>query len=124
MFRDLTHQKSKRLVEQLVDFVAESESHLKENEFLLPSTEILESAFDLYKQLEGQHSKGRFISLLAAFGCLLGDTTPDIINEPFGRVKVKDVKAWIGRKIGVTTRSRRLTAYKQYKSATKTVVAV
>ena len=31
------------------------------------STEILESSFGLYKQLERQHSKGGFTTLLAAF---------------------------------------------------------
>jgi hypothetical protein len=35
------------------------------------STEILESTFALYKQLERQHSKGGFTSLLAGFGALL-----------------------------------------------------
>ena len=59
--------RSNGLVNQLIAFVLESEKQLNEGEQGWLSTEILESSFGLYKALEGQHSKGGFTSLLAAF---------------------------------------------------------
>ena len=54
---DLAHATSRQLADRLIDFVADAERHLKEGERLPMSTEILESSFGLYKQLERQHSK-------------------------------------------------------------------
>ncbi len=58
------HKTSRELLKRLLKFVLEAEELLKENERLPLSTEILESCFSLYKQLERQHSNGGFTSLL------------------------------------------------------------
>ncbi len=63
----LVHATSKEVAARLTAFVAEAEVQLREGERLPMSTEILESGFGLFKQLEGQHSKGGFTSLLASF---------------------------------------------------------
>jgi len=60
--KELEHGTSKELARRLTDFVAESEKPLREGERLPMSTEILESGFGLYKQLEGQHCKSGFTS--------------------------------------------------------------
>lgn len=62
---------SRQVTACLLRFVRQSESQLAEGQRLPLSTEILESSFGLFKQLERQHSKGGFTSLLAAYGCLL-----------------------------------------------------
>ena len=54
---------SQAVPEQLRDFVRQSETKLAEGQRLPLSTEILESSFGLFKQLERQHSKGGFTSL-------------------------------------------------------------
>ena len=56
---------ARRVSEELQKFLVTQEAHLKPGERLPLSTEILESSFGLYKQLEGQHSKLGFSSLLA-----------------------------------------------------------
>ena len=68
MGTNLKHATSQQLAQRLVEFVTAAEGQLKEGERLPMSTEILESTFGLYKQLERQHSKGGFTSLLAGFG--------------------------------------------------------
>jgi hypothetical protein len=120
MSANLTRATSRRLVEQLVEFVTASENQLKEGERLPMSTEILESTFALYKQLERQHSKGGFTSLLAAFGALLKTATDETIRHAFSTVSVKDVHHWVRENLGKTLTSKRLIAYKEFQRATKT----
>ncbi|MFM9962566.1 MAG: hypothetical protein ACKV2Q_15245, partial [Planctomycetaceae bacterium] len=92
-----------------------SESQLREGERLPLSTEILESSFGLYKQLERQQSKGGFTSLLASFGSLLRPTTPESIQKAFSRVSVKDTRTWIKTHLPETLTSKRQTAYREFK---------
>jgi hypothetical protein len=108
---------SRELLKRLLKFVLESEQLLKKNERLPLSTEILESCFSLYKQLERQHSKGGFTSLLASFGALLRPVTPDEVRKAFARVSNKDVKVWVQKHLGKTLNSRRRLSYHEYKKS-------
>ena len=119
MGANLTHAAGRQLAQRLVDFVTTAESQLKEEERLPMSTEILESTFALYKQLERQHSKGGFTSLLAGFGALLNQVTDEGVTRAFSTVSVKDVHRWTRENLGTTLTSKRLTTYKEFRSATK-----
>lgn len=119
----LRHDKSKELARRLIDFVRESEQQLRPGERLPMSTEILESAFGRYKQLEGQHSKSGFTSLLACFPALPKPTTAAGVIDAFGRVPAKDVKAWVKQHFGSTVTSRRNAAYAEHKAALKSATA-
>jgi len=59
---------SRAVADRLLEFLRDHELPLADNQRLPLSTEILESCFGLFKQLERQHSQGGFTSLLAAFG--------------------------------------------------------
>jgi hypothetical protein len=115
---------SRAVAGQLLDFVRRFESKLtldqKPDKVLrLPlSTEILESSFGLYKQLERQHSKGGFTSLLAAFGALLKPVTPESIRCDFARVSVKQTRAWVAKNLKTTLASKRNSAYAECRNAT------
>ena len=75
---ELTDPASRDVAHRLTEFLKASESQPRGR---LPlSTEVLESSFGLYKQLECQQSKGGFTSLLASFGSLLRPTTPQSIQ--------------------------------------------
>ena len=74
------------------------------------STEIPESCFGLFKELERQHSKGGFTSLLAAFGALLKPATPESIRADVARVSVKQMRTWVSENLGTTLASKRQTA--------------
>jgi hypothetical protein len=117
--RTLVHDTSRQFVERLVKFVHEAEQQLKEDERLPMSTEILESSFGLYKQLERQHSKGGFTSLLASFAALMKPTTPSDITTAFALISNKDVKAWVKKHLGTTLMARRTAAYREHAIATK-----
>jgi len=115
---DLSHAASRELAQRLVDFVITAERQLQEGERLPMSTEILESTFALYKQLERQHSKGGFTSLLVAFGALLKPVKKEDIRRAFSLVSVKDVHQWAHENLGTTLTSKRLAAYKEFRGAT------
>jgi len=122
MSTNLAHAASQQLAQRLIDFVTASEGQLKEGERLPMSTEILESTFALYKQLERQHSKGGFTSLLAGFGALLKTATDEGIRRAFSTVSVRDVHQWTRENLGATLTSKRLAMYNEFRSATKLAV--
>ena len=113
---ELTDHASRGVAHRLTAFLKESESQLRAGERLPLSTEILESSFGLYNQLERQQSKGGFTSLLASFGSLLRPTTPQSVRKAFSRVSVKDTKAWVKTHIPETLTSKRQSAYREFKS--------
>jgi hypothetical protein len=110
---------SRALADRLVGFVAASEVELQLDERLPMSTEILESTFALYKQLEGQHSKGGFTSLLAAFSALLKPATAKSVRRSFAQVSVKRVREWTKTNLGATLTSKRQTLYSEFRGATE-----
>ncbi len=111
----LTHATSRQLADRLINFVADAERHLKRKERLPMSTEILESSFGLYKQLERQHSKGGFTSLLPAFGALLNKATKESAEHALSTVSVNDVKQWVRENLGHTLTAKRSATYKESK---------
>jgi hypothetical protein len=114
---------SQQLARRLIAFVEEAEARLRVGERLPISTEILESRFGLYKQLEGQHAQGGFTSLLPAFGVLGTTITPEHVRTAFQRTKTQDVKTWVKHHLGETVTSRRRSTYANYKRATKQTTA-
>ena len=111
------HAASRDVAERLTTFLRDAESLLTDGERLPLSTEILESSFGLYKQLERQHSKSGFTSLIATFGSLLRPATPTTIRAAFDRVKVKDIHQWLQTNLPKTLTAKRLATYKEFQSA-------
>ena len=112
----------RQVTANLLRFVRQSESKLAAcrgdpGQRLPLSTEILESSFGLFKQLERQHSKRGFTSLLAAYGCLLHASTPESIRRDFARVSVKQMRAWVAKSLGKTLASKRQTACREFRNA-------
>lgn len=104
---------SRQLVRDMTTLLREYESQLAEKERVPISTEILESSFALYKQLEQQHSKTGFTSLLLAFPTLLKATTADEVTACFAQVKVADVKAWSRQHLAQTVTKQRQRMYRE-----------
>jgi serine/threonine protein kinase len=99
------------VVDRLIDFVRSAEVKLIPDERLPLSSEILESSFGLYKQLEGQNSKGGFTSLLASFGALLQPATAESIRRDLSRVPVQAMRTWGKTNLKTTVGSKRNAAY-------------
>ena len=114
-----TRPTSQELIAELLDFVGEAQEKLKPGERLPMSTEILESSFSLYKQLERKHAKGGFTGLLACFPALLRRATPQTIEQAFASVSVKDARSWVRDNLGRTLVSKRHEAYSGFRKASE-----
>lgn len=115
--------RSQQFVEKLIPLVEQAEVQLKAGERLPISTEILESRFGLFKQLEGQHAQGGFTSLLPALAVLGTRLTPERVRTAFGRTKTQAVKTWMKTNLGQTVTARRRSTYANHKRATKQTTA-
>ena len=108
---------SKQLAAELVEFVRCQEAKARPGERLPGSTEILESCFGKFKQLEKQQSRGGFTQLLLGFGALLAQTASQTIREAMEHSRTADVRRWAAQTLGNTLFSQRRLAFA---SATKT----
>jgi len=112
--QDLHCELSKTMASKLIEFVEKSEATLQAGERAWLSTENLESAFGLFKRLEGQHSKGGFTTLVAAMPALLIHWTADKVRESLPAVSVKQMKHWLKNELGQTLTSKRAAAYGEF----------
>jgi hypothetical protein len=110
------HSLSRQLLQTTVVFFRKHERKLRPNECLPMSTEILESSFALYKQLEKQHSKSGFTGLLLAYPTLLRPTTPQEVTASLQRIKTIDVKLWTATHLPNTVASKRQLMFRETKA--------
>ena len=103
----------RELAERTVKFVAGHEEKLAAGERLPTGTEIVESAFGRFNQLEGRQSRGGFTHLLPTFPVLLRPTTPEEALASFGRVKVRDVRDWEKKNQPQTLTARRRMLFRE-----------
>ena len=107
-----------RIGVQLSDWINQSFKKLHADERAWLSTEILESLFGKFKQLERQQSKGGFTRLIAAIPTLCQRVTREIVRASFQRVDSKALKKWIQDSLGTTLTARRNAAYRESRSKT------
>ena len=95
---------------EMLRHVREHMSGLCVGERLPGSTEVLESVFGKYKQLEGEQSRGGLTSLLLSLGTLVGQTTTTMIQQAMESCPLKCVLRWCKDKLGKTVQSQRREA--------------
>ena len=104
---------STRIAEQLLDSIQLSFGKLESGERAWLSTEILESLFGKFKQIERQHSKGGFTRLIAAIPTLCMHATRETVRKAFDAVSSKATQTWIEANLGKTLTARRNAACKE-----------
>jgi len=109
---------STRIAVQLIDWIKQSSGKLIPGERSWLSTEILESLFGKYKQVERQHSKGGFTRLIAAIPTLCVQATREIVRQAFRAVDSKATQKWIKDSLGKTLTARRNAAYRESREKT------
>jgi hypothetical protein len=102
---------SRSLAHELVGFVAEQARRTRPGERLPGSTEVLESCFGRFKQLEKQQARGGFTSLLLGFGALLAETTTEAIKQALEQSGTSKILAWCKEHLGTTLFGQRKLAY-------------
>src|SRR5205807_4297541 len=101
----------RRLAAALVRFVRSEERKAGPGERFPGSTEVLESCFGKFKQLEKQQSRGGFTQLLLGFGALLANVTTATVREAMEASRTADVREWAARTLGVTLFAQRKQAF-------------
>ena len=100
-----------RLAAELVRFVRSEESKAEPGERFPGSTEVLESCFGKFKQLEKQQSRGGFTQLPLGFGAMLARVTTASVREAMEASRTADVREWAARTLGVTLFAQRKQAF-------------
>jgi len=104
-----------RVCQKLLTFVEEQEKKAKPNERLAGSSEVIESVFGKFKQVEDAQAKSGFTGLLLSLPAMVSTTTPDIVKRALETVPVKDVLAWCKENLGVSIQAKRKKAFSFFK---------
>lgn len=112
------HASSRSLAGELLGFVAQQARRTRRGERFPGSTEVLESCFGRFKQLEKQQSRGGFTSLVLGFGALLAETTTEAVKQAMQHSGTKEIYEWCRQHLGMTLFGQRKMAFAE--SETKT----
>ena len=99
------------LATELVQFVQSQQAQVRGDERFPGSTEVLESCFGKFKQLEKQHCKGGFTQLLLGFGAILRRATTEAVREALQASNTAAVRQWAAQTLGPTLFAQRKLAY-------------
>jgi hypothetical protein len=105
------HPSSQVLAKELVVFVARQVKTARRDERFPGSTEVLESCFGRFKQMEKQQARGGFTSLVLGFGAMLAETTTQAIKEAMQHSRTKDIFEWCKKHLGRTLFGQRRLAF-------------
>ena len=105
------YSSSRSLAGELLAFVAKQARRARPGERFPGSTEVLESCFGRFKQIEKQQARGGFTSLVLAFGALLAETTTQAIEHAMHQSPTKAIIEWCAENLGTTLFSRRKQAF-------------
>ena len=99
------------LREQLLGFVTDESSKVRQGERLPGTTEVLESCFGKLKVLEHGQSKSGFTGLVLSLGAMVSKWTAESTGEALERCRVRDVLDWCRNNLGQSVQSQRRQAY-------------
>jgi hypothetical protein len=102
---------SRCLAQELMAFVAKQARRPRPGERVPGSTEVLESCFGRFKELEKQQARGGFTSLILGFGALLAETTTQAVAQAMKQSPTKAVLQWCKEHLGTTLFGRRQQAF-------------
>jgi hypothetical protein len=102
---------ARELSDEIVQFVRSQESQVRRGERLPGSTEVLESCFGKFKQMEKQQSRGGFTQLLLGFGAMLSRTTITVVREAMQASRTADIRRWAAETLGLTLFAQRKLAF-------------
>jgi hypothetical protein len=106
------------LRDQLLEFVTDESSKVRQGERMPGTTEVLESCFGKLKALEDGQSKSGFTGLVLSLGAMVSKWTAGSIGEALERCRVRDVLDWCRKNLGPSVQSQRRKAYSTPQCAT------
>jgi hypothetical protein len=106
------------LRKELIEFVVDESSKVRQGERLPGTTEVLESCFGKLKALEDGQSKSGFTGLVLTLGAMVSNWTTGTIHQALERCGVQDVLDWCRKNLGTSVQSQRRRAYATREGAT------
>ena len=110
---------SRRVADNLIEFVSEQNTCVLPGERLPASSEVLESLIGRGKRLEGQQSSSGFTKMVLGMAAAVTQPTQEFIEQAFRAVKTNDVIEWAKKKLGTSVQSCRRAALAPAKVGTK-----
>ena len=114
---DAHRKRTKRLREELLDFIAQQSQQAKPDERLLGSSEVIESVIGKLKNMESNQNKSGFTGLLLSLAAMVSKTTEDVIHKAMESVPTKRVHEWIKENIGKSVQSKRKEVFSSARKA-------
>jgi len=111
---------SRRVADNLIEFVSQQSACVLPGERLPSSSEVLESLIGRGKRLEGQQSSSGFTKMVLGMAAAVIEPTKEFIDQAFAAVKTIDVIEWAKEKLGTSVQSCRHAAFAPEKDGTKT----
>lgn len=102
-----TCQLSQQLTDLVVQDIATNEGKLKPGYKTIGSSDVIESLFGCYKNLEKQQAASGFTSLILAIPALVGDKSKAIVKKAMEGIKIKHIKSWVRENIGLSVQAKR-----------------
>jgi len=100
-----------RIREELLAHVQAEGAKAKEGERLYGSSEVIESVFGKFKNLERNQAKSGFTGLLLGLAALVSETTEQVIQSCMETVSTQNVQDWVRKNLGITLNAKRRLAF-------------
>lgn len=113
----LTTDRAKIVRRELLSFAEQQAGNAKKDERLLASSEVIESVFGKFKNIENNQSKSGFSSMVLSLAAMVSKTTGDTIRKALKAVPTKKVHEWFKDNIGDSLQSKKKQVLKQIKTA-------
>lgn len=104
-------ERTLKVRQQLLDFVATQAAKAQPNERLLGSSEVLESVFGKLKRVEQDQARSGFTGLLLSVAAMVSHTTTEVMQKALETVPTKTVLAWCKEKLGPSVQAQRRVAF-------------
>jgi len=110
----------KKVKKQIIGYIGQESGKAKAGERLFGSSEILESIFGVFKNMEGEQAKSGFTGLLFSLPAMLGDIGEEIIAKAMDATSVKSVLKWVDDNVGETLQAARRKVFQCENSGKET----
>jgi hypothetical protein len=104
-------ERHRQLEAEMCHFVESQSAQAKPGERLVGSTEVVESVFGKWKNLERQESSSGITTFVLSLGALLGNWTTSRIQLALEKTPVKNVIAWCDSFLPQSIQSMRRCAF-------------
>ena len=110
-------ERGQRVRQELLTFVTEQVAHVRPQERLVGSSEVIESVLGKLKRIERDQASGGFTGLVLSLGAIVSQATEPVIQKALETVSTQDVLTWCQETLGQSVQAKRRQLMKLLKKA-------